>query len=37
VAQRLVKKVRRGHHEDDPGEKAIEEIHANLRERKPLR
>jgi Cdc6-like AAA superfamily ATPase len=37
VAQRLIEKVRRGHHEDDRGEKAIEEIHANLRERKLLR
>jgi hypothetical protein len=37
VAQRLIEKVRRGQHEDDRGEKAIEEIHANLRGRKLLR
>jgi len=37
VAQRLVEKVGRGHHEDDRGEKAIKEIHANLREKKLLR
>ena len=37
VAQRLIEKIGRGHHEDDRGEKAIEEIHANLRKRKPLR
>ena len=37
VPQRLVEEVRRRQHEDDAGDEAVEEIHAKLRERKPLR